>query len=206
MIRPAEQQHFLPDRAEQREHWHLPVDLTAYDRSPAFRKQELLDLDQVMKRLFLPPVLPASLERVIQPINDVLEVSTSYLKNRQYARRTLLVEMQRRRTPFWAWTSEDWMDILRKNSTEFEQRYPGAPTCRQQVLTIAYLLCDFTDFHKLGAFLRKTLADTTFGATHMEATIQQVVEGTRQWGLTRRNDLALYSVVREALLTNRSPY
>jgi len=74
--------------------------------------------------------------------------------------------------------------------------------CRQQVLTVAYLLCGFTDFHKLGAFLRKTLADTAFGAARMEATIQRVVEGTRQWGLTDQEDLALYSVVREALPTN----
>jgi len=66
--------------------------------------------------------------------------------------------------------------------------------CRQQVLTVAYLLCGFTDFHKLGAFLRKTLADTAFGAARMEATIQRVVEGTRQWGLTDQEDLALYSV------------
>src|SRR5258708_20074100 len=40
----------------------------------------------------------------------------------------------------------------------------------------------------------------------MEETIQRVVEGTRQWGLLCQEDLALCSVVREALLLNRSPY
>ena len=40
----------------------------------------------------------------------------------------------------------------------------------------------------------------------MEETIQRVAEGTRRWGLLCQEDLALYSVVREALLLNRSPY
>ncbi len=186
--------------------WDWPVDLTHYNRSPVLSEQEWLCLHELMQRRALPSVLPPTLQRLLGPINEVLEISTHHPRTRQLVRRTLLVETHQRRKPWWAWTADEWFEILCETAVIFTKRYPGAGMCRQQVLTVAYLLCGFTDFHKLGAFLRKTLADTAFGAARMEATIQRVVEGTRQWGLTDQEDLALYSVVREALLVNRSPH
>ncbi len=183
-----------------------PVDFALCQHAPSLWERELQELDHVMKWRALPPVLPLPLQQLLQPVQEALDASHANPRMRHDVRRVLLVEMHRRRSPFWDWTAEEWFESLCSTAVAFAKRYPGAPTCRQQVLTVAYLLCGFTDFHKLGAFLRKTLADTTFGAARMEETIQRVVEGTRRWGLKRREDLALYSVVREALLLNRSPY
>lgn len=181
--------------------------LISPDKRPTFFCElELRQLDRVMKWRALPRVLPFPLEQLLLPVQEALEASHAHPRMRLDVRRVLLVEMHRRRGPFWNWTPEEWFEVLCRTAIAFAERYPGAAMCRQQVLTVAYLLCGFTDFHKLGAFLRKTLADTTFGAQRMEATIQRVVEGTRLWGLTRQHDLALHSVVREALLVNRSPH
>jgi integrase len=205
MISPIPQELSAQSRAAS-EAWHWPVDLTTYKRPTFFRELELQELDRVMKWRALPRVLPFPLEQLLLPVQEALEVSHAHSQMRLDVRRVLLGEMHRRRRPFWNWTTEEWSEILCETAVAFAKRYPGAAMCRQQVLTVAYLLCGFTDFHKLGAFLRKTLADTTFGAQRMEAVIQWVVEGTRKWGLTRQHDLALQSVVREALLVNRSPH
>jgi integrase len=205
MISPFPQELPAQGRAET-DAWRWPVDLTRYQRPTFLSESELRELDPIMQRRVLPQVLPFPLEQLLLPVQEALEASHANPRMRLDARRVLLLEMHKLRRPFWSWTAEEWSEILSETAVAFAQRYPGAPTCRQQMLTVAYLLCGFSDFHKLGAFLRKTLADTTFGAQRMEAIMQRVIEGVRQWGLTKRHDFALQSVVREALLVNRSPH
>jgi len=205
MISPFPQELPAQGRAET-DAWRWPVDLTRYQRPTFLSESELRELDRIMQRRVLPQVLPFPLEQLLLPVQEALEASHANPRMRLDARRVLLLEMHKLRRPFWSWTAEEWSEILSETAVAFAQRYPGAPTCRQQMLTVAYLLCGFSDFHKLGAFLRKTLADITFGAQRMEAVMQRVIEGVRQWGLTKRHDFALQSVVREALLVNRSPH
>lgn len=205
MISPFPQELPAQGRAET-DAWRWPVDLTRYQRPTFLSESELRELDRIMQRRVLPQVLPFPLEQLLLPVQEALEASHANPRMRLDARRVLLLEMHKLRRPFWSWTAEEWSEILSEAAVAFAQRYPGAPTCRQQMLTVAYLLCGFSDFHKLGAFLRKTLADITFGAQRMEAVMQRVIEGVRQWGLTKRHDFALQSVVREALLVNRSPH
>jgi integrase len=205
MISPIPQHHWAQSAVGSDE-WSWPVDLTRYQHSPFFCEPELQELDQIMPWCALPRVLPFALEQLLAPVQEALEASHAHPRMRLDAKRVLLVEMHKRRSPFWNWAPEEWSETLCSTAVAFTERYPGAVMCRQQVLTAAYLLCGFTAFHQLGGFLRKRLADTTFGAQRMEATIQRVVEGTRRWGLTKQHDLALHSAVREALLVNRSPH
>jgi hypothetical protein len=158
------------------EAWHWPVDLTRYQRPAFFSELELCELDRAMQQRVLPRVLPLPLEQVLLPVQEALSAGHVSSRERLDARRVLLLEMHRLRRPFWNWTAEEWSEILCETAVAFTQRYPGAFTCRQQVLTVAYLLCGFSDFHKLGSFLRKTLANTTFGAHRMEATMERVIE------------------------------
>jgi len=114
--------------------------------------------------------------------------------------------MHQRRRPLWGWTPEEWAEILCERWQLFAKRYPLMPMCRQQVLTVAYLLCGFTDFHRLGGFTRESLAHVVFGRERMEATLSRVNEGVRLWGLVNLRDLSLRSALYEALLLNRDPY
>lgn len=205
MISPFPQDLSEPSPAAS-EAWHWPVDLTRYQRPAFFSELELCELDRAMQQRVLPRVLPLPLEQVLLPVQEALSAGHVSSRERLDARRVLLLEMHRLRRPFWNWTAEEWSEILCETAVAFTQRYPSAFTCRQQVLTVAYLLCGFSDFHKLGSFLRKTLANTTFGARRMETTMERVNEGTRKWGFTKQHDFTLQSVVREALLVNRSPH
>jgi hypothetical protein len=163
MISPLPQELSAQRRAET-EAWRWPVDLTRYQRPAFFSEPELRELDRIMQRRVLPRVLPFPLDHLLLPVQEALEASHANPRMRLDARRVLLLEMHKLRRPFWNWTAGEWCEILCETAVAFAQRYPGAPTCRHQMLTVAYLLCGFADFHKLGAFLRKTLADTTFGA------------------------------------------
>lgn len=187
------------------EAWRWPIDLTGYDRSLTFTQQELQDLDEVVHRPRFPLTLPLTLTQVLQSVTTVLEMSAS-ARMRCHAKRVLLIEMHQRQRPIWAWTSEEWTEILGGTWHIFVARYPKMPMCRQQVLTVGYLLCGFTNFHLLGGFTRKSLANVTFGQKHMESIIQRVHEGMRLWGHVNKRDLAVSSATREALLLNRSPY
>jgi len=178
------------------EAWQWPIDLTKYDRPLIFTEQELQDLNDVVHRPRFPLTLPPTLTQILQPVTTVLAMN---------AKKVLLIEMHRRQRPFWTWTREDWTEILGRTWHIFVARYPKMPMCRQQVLTVGYLLCGYTDFHLLGGFTRESLANVTFGQRRMESIIQRVHEGMCLWGYANQRDLAVSSATREALLLNRSP-
>ena len=117
------------------ESWQWPIDLTRYDRSLTFTQQELQDLDEVVHRQRFPLTLPPTLMRILQSVTTVLEMSTS-VSMRCHAKKVLLIEMHRRQRPFWAWTREEWTEILGGTWHIFVARYPKMPMCRQQVLTV----------------------------------------------------------------------
>lgn len=185
--------------------WCWPIDLAAYDCATVFREPELQALDRLMQQKTLPSIPPAALQRVILPVDEVLRVSAPLARTCRDVKRVLLAEMSQRRTPLWGWTPEEWVEILCENWQLFAKRYPLMPMCRQHVLTVAYLLCGFTEFHRLGGFTRESLAHVVFGRERMLATIQRVNEGVRLWGLVNLRDLSLRSAVYEALLLNRDP-
>lgn len=160
----------------------------------------------MLARQQLPPTLPTTFEQLMQPIYALFEHCTPSLDIRLHARRLIVVEMCRWQKPFWSWAGEEWSEILCGSAVAFEQRNPGSPDCRRLILAVAYLFCSFNDFQTLGAFSRKSLSDTFFGEAHMQAVLQQVNDGVRQWGSEQKEDAALKSVVREVLLLKRSPH
>ena len=185
--------------------WQWPVDLTKYDHPLTLTRHEREALSEVVHRPRFPVTFPPTLTRLLQPMSDVLQLSTS-VRMRCHAKRVLLLEMHQRQRPLWAWTPEEWAEILGATWQSFAGRYPKMPLCRQHVLLVGYLLCGFTDFHLLGGFTRESLAHMVFGAQRMEATIGRVNEGVRLWGLVNLRDMSLRSAVYEALLLNQNPY
>src|SRR5258708_19781192 len=170
----------LPSRqaaADQPKSWRWPVDPSVHIRRLTFSEQERLELEQMLARQQLPPILPATFEQLMQPIYALFEHCTPSPDIPLHATRLMMVEMYRRQKPFWAWAGEEWSEILCSSAVAFEQRNPGSPDCRRLILTVAYLLCNFTDFQTLGEFSRKSLSNTLFGQTHMQAVLQRIRDG-----------------------------
>lgn len=200
----------IPSRSaadpDPREEWCGPVDPLAYERRLTLSTEELRELEQLLARQKLPPRLSPTLEQVMQPVYTLFERCAAARIPQVHARRIFLVEMVRRQRPFWAWTEDDWSQILCANAVAFAHRYCGAQDCRQLLLAVAYWFGHFTAFQTLGEFSRKLLSNTFFGEARMHAVLLQVQEGVRRWGSVQLHNGALESVVRELLLRNRSPY
>ncbi len=125
--------------------------------------------------------------------------------------RLIALGMYRRHTAFWAWSSEEWIEILSTKKSQtgesvFQQVYRGENECRGYAIALAYLLCDFKDLHRLGAYYRESLAHKLFGEEQVDIAVQQVLEVLKQWGYKELNtQKSLPNTVYETLLVNRHP-
>ena len=129
--------------------WSWPVNIALYDRTPSLSEQECLELDRRFGTTHIPPRKETwgVLQRLLQPLYDVLMHIDEPRPIRSDVIRVMAIEMHRRRVSFWAWTSEEWRDIIGPDRANFAQRYgwqrtshsAGAP--RQLLPFLAYVFC-----------------------------------------------------------------
>ena len=118
----------------------------------------------------------------------------------------MLVEMHKRRSAFWGWTPEHWLEILCPTSIEFHDRYRHTSRHTRHILVAAlYLLGLFDDFRKLGIIDRTALACRIFGRARVQGAIQQVVDRIRSWGYGRFQAKDVQWAVCTVLIANKSP-
>jgi hypothetical protein len=81
--------------------------------------------------------LPKKLTRLLRPLDEVMEyISPAFRRNParyNLLRRFLCLEMQQRRTAFWAWSQQEWLQVLRT------RRDPSAREVRAFIPAVAYL-------------------------------------------------------------------
>lgn len=191
--------------------WQWPVNLHIYDRTPYLHHAEQQELDQVIQQFDSPgshawsPLTNEVLARLTHPLYDVLAATGAGGKIHGSAVSLLLRQMQSRRTPFWAWGTEEWSEILCPSFQLFKQKHHSSHA-RQDVLAIAYLLCGFADLTPLGVIQPILLARKIFGIEATEAAIQHIQAGVQELGYgPTRAKYDLPSVVCLVLLHNRSP-
>jgi len=182
--------------------WSWPLHLERYDRSPILTsvEEELLaryeDAYRVAQR---GPRMDFGglLDRLLQPLNETLDHTNIRTSQRRYVLLFMLREMTARRRSFWAWTADEWIDSI-------DRWQPG----RQHLVAIAYLLCDFSDLHRLKGdhVVYACLARKAFGAECMKSVSKRVQDILLDWGYakigTRNKTLR---TIFEALLFMRSP-
>lgn len=197
--------------------WSWPPDVTQYDRCPDLSEAEYTELDILVRRFdaggkswhrraYL------RLHRLLQPLNDALDRvgASNSGKRRSNVRSTaisLLVRaMHRFHLSFWAFTQEQWLELLGTDYYAYLDYHGETANCRQHLIALSYLLGNFPDLSALGKIEYYALAKKVFGSELLEATIHSIGEELEQWGYAKRRAL-LY--VREALpralLANRSP-
>ena len=182
--------------------WTWPFDKSKYDTHPALTAHERLALKGYMDRYESgnpnhPPQFHAAESRLIVPIQDVLDWTGLAKSTRFRAINYLFREMYRRRRSFWGWRPGDWVETIR--ATRF---------FRQHHMAIAYLLCEFPDFHAVtdGVFVQVAFAKKMFGADAVDAEIDRVRKMMAGWGYGKQVlRQGVPRTVAEALLINRSP-
>ena len=192
--------------------WQWPVDLSRYDRSP-LSVEEI----EVLKRVELRPgkgkhrtaikqPIRRQLRRLIDPVNDCLDFTKANHFARLAVTSVLIREMESHRSTFWEWTKSEWLEILGANDRDFKKTHKAPNCCRLDLMAVAYLLCDVTDFREAGRFGQRRVARKVFGYQVVENAIQTLMEEMYSWGYGRRRaPLRFPTIIAELLLTNRSP-
>ena len=115
------------------------IDPARYDRATEFAPEE----GQALAAWQGHGQIRRALARLHRPLSDVLADATGGVpRERVCTVRFVFREMQRTRTPFWAWDDRQWLGLLRMPQT-------GRPFVRPHLLAIAYQLTGFARLHEL---------------------------------------------------------
>lgn len=147
-----------------------------------------------------------SLKPLLRPVWDALELIGS---KRSDCNATMLVlsrECLDKDTTFWAWSRNQWLEVLGGDSRAFRDRNQGrlSQSVRIEIAAVAYLHEWFRDVLALGRFKRDSLARRVFGADLIDAAAQRVLKPLERWGY--RTGSVHLSCLCEALLLNQSPH
>jgi integrase len=183
--------------------WIWPLDLDRYDRSSTLTADEEDVLTRYAEayrfyRYGRTMDFGPSLKRLVQPLNEALDYTGIIPNQRKYVLLFFLREMAERKLSFWGWSSEEWIDSINR-------RQAG----RQHILAIAYLICGFSDLHRLKSdhLVYSCLARKVFGREYMKTVAERVQALLLEWGYAKagtRNNVMRTAF--EALLFIRSPH
>ncbi len=193
--------------------WTWPVDLARYDRSPDLSEAERAELKRVMRRkpFHLDPSTKERLHRLLQPIQDVFMVIHQNPTICSETVRVLVIEMDRRGKTFWAWSEQEWLDIIGPNYRTFARRYGrsygvGQHPARRELPVLAYLLCSLADIDPLLLpFAIAPIARKVFGKATIDAHVQLLTAALGAWGYREKNHHDFIACLSYLLLRNRSP-
>jgi integrase len=183
--------------------WTWPINLKRYDRSPQLTSVETDMLTRYAEayrfcRYGRTMNFGAALDRLVRPLNDTLDYTGITTYCRKYILLFFLREMAERQRSFWGWTTEEWIDSI-------DARRPA----RQDAVAIAYLLCGFSELHRLKSdhVVYSCLARKIFGTEHTNSISDRVQRLLLEWGYAAKGTRAqVMRTIFECLLFIRSPH
>jgi integrase len=140
----------------------------------------------------------AALDRLVRPLNDTLDYTGITTYRRKYVLLFFLREMAERNRSFWGWTTQEWIESI-----------DARRSARQHAVAIAYLLCGFSDLHRLKSdhVVYFCLARKIFGREHMRNISDRVQGLLLEWGYAAKGTRAqVMRTIFECLLFIRSPH
>lgn len=197
--------------------WPWPLDLDRYRHQGRLTGTEWDGLRalglELLRRGDRDAMAWRSIRRLVQPLEEVQTVlhwhpDTRY--QRRFARDAaalILVRCAELRRSFWAWSTQDWAELISTGTDDMRERWPGqvGSGARPYLLVYAYLLGGFTAFDRIGRFHRLSLARRVFGRQPVDDAAAQVRAVLVGWGYHRRCERELTALVCQVLLLNRSP-
>ncbi|MBS3965529.1 MAG: hypothetical protein KGZ80_13770 [Methylomonas sp.] len=178
--------------------WQWPIDLAQYDRSPCLSETEEYALASWSNTRRVRAALP----RLYSPLQDVEALSSkqSQLNGHSKAQTAILQEMQRTQQPYWAWSEQAWIDLVRQSLIH--------PSARLFITANAYLLCDFRLVHSIGSiFYLSALGRLLFGKELFEHECGRLHQALQKIGYGKINLQRNFpSILAAVMLENRNPY
>ena len=202
--------------------WRWPVDPRRYDTAPAVRAAEAAAITGLgagnLRRLARHD--PAAggwqpIRRLLRPLDDAgaaLDSPPTPHRRRAMLDASAVVLMRCAQTgrSYWAWTDEEWADLLGRDQNGFREAAPAwaDDAVRPYLAAHAFLLGGFTAFCQLGRLSRLTLACRVFGHDRVDSEIGRIRSVLATWGyrLGAEDDTLLPMVACQVFLLNRSPH
>ncbi len=192
-----------------REKWQSPIDISKYNQSPYLSKSEKSEIRIVVNQTTnWRNQTYKILDRLLQPLNDALDIFNPCLSNRSSVIRVILKEINKKQTTFWEWKKEDWAEITACSNDIFNKKYGVYSGIQISLLVIVYLLFQF-DLHreggsKLSSYL---IASKVFGKEFIQQGCNQITKAYLNLGYTRKGqEKKLRTVISDLFLANHSPY
>jgi integrase len=194
---------------EAKEQWRWPIDASVYDRATRLYPREKSELAQMVTRKRFgcwSQRTQEVLSRLRSPVYDVMKIIEAPPRHWCTATTVLLLEMHRRKMCFWGWTKAQWIETIALSPSEFCARHSLADdTVRPYLAAVAYLFECLQDVASLGIINYVNLARRVFGASRINAAIQQAVGMTTAWGFGKCVAADLRTTIGVLVLANRSP-
>ncbi len=197
--------------------WMWPVDIERYDRAAQLSAAECEHMGRLVARFaargrgWHKQAGPA-LQRLLHPLHDTLDhLGATRTEKRNRTVRTTVIcllirAMHRLDRSFWAFSPENWPEMLGGDYYAYVRQHGVTANARQQLIAVAYLLCGFDGLHALGRLAHHALAGKVFGAEVVNAAVAEVTGDLEGWGYTRKgNAVGLRAALAEAMLVHRSP-
>ncbi len=190
--------------------WCWSEELARYDRSGQFtsREQRAFARFASTRKLsgFWERHARPDLDRLLQPLDDVLALTGASQFHRNGAVIILLRAMSRLQTSVWTWSDQEWVGVLCASRELFTQEHQGQNAYRPYLIAVGYLLGNFTDFAAIGPFSKTWLAGHIFGQTRLDQIVGQVDNELVRLGFGEKGGkVYLLSLLCELFLLNRSP-
>ena len=188
-----------------------PLDLRSYDRDPVLRPAERAAMISALRvRSSQNPLWLCSykdvLQRLLSPINAVLDYVEILPAARSAVRVALLRGMCLTDKSFWAWNRDEWIGLVGRSYREFDKRGWVTQECRGYLIAFAYIVSHFTDIHLLGQLTINVLAERVFGRQAMLLAVAPVRQALLRIGYADSLLLkVLPTTLSKALLANWSP-
>jgi hypothetical protein len=170
----------LPELAPERSSriGHMTIDPSSYNRSPLTPAE--LEALAIACRLGLKSKgltglksATQALLRLQQPIFDVVALRSCALNRRRAFRCFLYEEMLRRKTSFWEWSHQEWIETL--EITQSARKKYQALSMHASLMDIAYLLGGVSDLREVANKRNITeMARHMFEAKRIEAEFQKI--------------------------------
>jgi integrase len=200
----------------QHDTWQWPLNLDNYDRTPVLSEAERVEIDrrlhdplgQLHKRT------KTVIRRLLLPLYDVLELVHARRMARYGSIRTMLIEMHRRQTPYWAWSAEEWAESVCSDTTAFGKRYGwngqkwNRHPARGQIPLFGYLFGTFppSEMRRFMELVKIVpLARKVFGRESIDSAVQRLTTVLQGWGYQQQDRFAITTCVCYLFLQNRSP-
>ena len=197
--------------------WTWPVELSRYERGTdlTLAQKEALalmvrNMDSTNSESYM-QVAPSELEGLFSPVYEVLELMGSDGTSRLHAIRRLLWQMHHRGRPYWAWSMEEWLKVLRDEGPATEQNTSRRTHGRQNLVAMAYLLCGFEELEAVRGLRVRPLAERVFGKKRVDAVRERIYGRLVGWGHSPKmfslsGTTGEHSTLERMLLANRSPH